>query len=97
MESKTKELNSFLISQYNAMLNLTSLSTEDEMKTKIQGFSKINSIQEAKKYLKDTFNAIDGETSFIKDGVEFSIYENDKLFRICAEFNNEFICYEFSV
>lgn len=96
MSYKTKDINPILMSQYNAMLKLTEFEDKSEIKDKLAKFIDATCINDAKKVLKEIFPQSEGKSAFIIDGVEFFVCIKDNLFRICADFGDEFICHEFN-
>lgn len=93
---KTKELNPILMAQYNAMRELTEFENNDDLKSSFSRFRKVNCIADAKKLLKELFPENEGKSAFSINGVEIFVCIKQGLFRICADFSDEFVCYEFN-
>lgn len=96
MNFKEQTLNPILMSQYSAMLSMVELNSMDDIKNTFLKFNKASNIVEAKTILKENFPESEGKTSFMIQGVKITICDKKALFRICADFLDEFICYEFN-
>lgn len=96
MTYQVKDLNTVLISQYNAMLKMTSFEDISGIKSLYSRFIDATCIEDAKRILKENFPESEGKSSFSINGVEFFVCIKKDLFRICADFGNEFICHEFN-
>ena len=57
---KIKELNPLLMTQYNAMRELTEFENNDDLKSSFLRFREVNCIADAKKLLKELFPESDG-------------------------------------
>lgn len=92
---KQKELNPILMSQYNAMRELTEFENNDNLKSLFSRFSEVYYIADAKRLLKELFPESEGKSAFSINGVEIKIVSKDDIFCISADFDNEHIAYLF--
>jgi len=96
MNYKIKEINPILLSQYNAILQLSVNESTNSVKEKFQQFENVENIFEANALFKKLFSEQEGKQIFFIDGVEINICRNEDLFRISADTSDEFILYEFN-
>lgn len=95
MTMKTQEINPVLMSQYNAMLQLTEEDSTEKIKSDIMQFFSAGTIAEAKKLFKKIFPNCEGKSHFRIQGVEVSVCEKEKMFRLCADFGKEYFGFDF--
>ena len=93
---ETKKLNPILMAQYNAMRELTEFEDNDNLKDLFSKFSNATCIKDAKEILKENFPQSQGKSAFSVNGAEIFVCIKQDLFRICADFSDEFVCYEFN-
>lgn len=92
----TKKINPILMAQYNAILQLSTTESTNNIKEKILQFEEINNIKEAKLLFKELFPDQEGKQTFFIDGVEINVCIENELFRISTDTTDEFFLYEYN-
>ena len=94
---ETKKLNPILMAQYNAVLQLSTVESTDNVMKNFKQFDNVSNIAEAKSLFEELFPNQDGKQAFFIDGVEINIFIKEGLFRISADTPEEYFLYEYNI